>query len=153
MSSIELEVPFSRTYCARLIGRHLTGEAAHLRFIMCMLAGTAPDQLTRPKTLSHVEELAIAITSGNLADARPENAFERAIVAGFTATTIPTRLQSLVQDGRAGEAALRAIDLLSGGATGDLDELTDALAFLRLSGFDDTARRAVIELLFLERRG
>lgn len=153
MSAIELEVPFSRTYCARLIGRHLTGDAAHVRFVMCMLAGTTPDQLTRPASLGRVEELALAITTGDLANAKPVNAFERAIVAGFAANRIPTRLQSLVQDGRKGEAALRSIDLLSGGATGDLDELTDALAFLRLSSFTETARRAVIELLFLERRG
>jgi len=153
MSDIEIEVPFARTYCARLIGRHLTGEAAHVRFSMCLLAGTSADQLTKPEVLTHGEQLAIDLTTDHGAQAQPANAFERAIVAGYMSTAIPTRLHSLVDEGRTGEAALRAIDLLSAGATGDLDELTDALAFFRSAGFSDTARRAVIELLFLERRG
>ncbi len=61
--------------------------------------------------------------------------------------------RGLVESRRLGEAILRAIELLEGGAAGDYDELSDALQFFRSIGLGATARRAALELLLLERRG
>jgi hypothetical protein len=45
------------------------------------------------------------------------------------------------------------MDLVTLGATGELDELADGLALLRALGLDGTARRAALEILILDRRG
>ena len=153
MEMVELEVPFARQYCSRLIGRHLQGEAQHIRFRMCLLAGNQPDGLINPIAPDHREDLVVKLLGGDISAVRPVNAYERAILAGFSSAEMPVRLRSLTAEDRLGEAVLRAIALLENGAKGDLDELTDALTFFRLAGFEKTARRAAIELLFLERRG
>ena len=48
---------------------------------------------------------------------------------------------------------LRAMELFANGSRGDLDQLADALAFFRAVGLEDTARRAALQLIVLERRG
>jgi hypothetical protein len=76
-----------------------------------------------------------------------------AVADGFAATGAPTRAQTLLSEKRTGEAILRALDLLTLGATGELDELSDGIALLRALGLEDTARRAALEILVLDRRG
>jgi hypothetical protein len=98
-----------------------------------------------------------AVAVGDLVTSQPQSApksaKERAIYDGFTASGIPVRLQTLVNDKRLGEAILRALELLEGGAAGDLDELSDAIQFFKAAGLEETARRAALEILLLERRG
>jgi hypothetical protein len=62
-------------------------------------------------------------------------------------------VRSLLDEGRLGEALLRAMDLVTQGAVGGMDELTDGLALLRALGLDGVARRAALEILILDRRG
>jgi len=45
---------------------------------------------------------------------------------------------------------LEAIALFDQGATGNLDDLTDAILLLRAAGLDDVARRASLHLLIRE---
>jgi hypothetical protein len=56
-----------------------------------------------------------------------------------------------LDEGKTGEALLRAIALFDAGADGDLRSVTDALAVLRAVGFEDVARRAALQLLLLDR--
>jgi hypothetical protein len=86
------------------------------------------------------------------ADTAPD-ARAAAIAAGFAATRPPARLAGLLEAGRLGEAILRAIALVNDGAAGDYAQLTDGLATLRLAGLEDTARRAALQILILDRRG
>ena len=78
---------------------------------------------------------------------------QQAIQDGFRATRLPVRLQALAADGRRGEAILRAMELFENGSLGDLDELTDAIAFFNVTGLDDIARKAALQLMLLDRRG
>ena len=50
-----------------------------------------------------------------------------------------------------GEAILRTLVLLDDGASGDPVALTQALATLRAFGLEETARRAALQILLLER--
>jgi len=59
----------------------------------------------------------------------------------------PERLVALVRDDALGEAILRSITLAAAGAKGDPAALTNALAFLRKSGLEDTARRHALQSL------
>ena len=50
-----------------------------------------------------------------------------------------------------GEAILRVLVLLEDGAAGDPVSLTQALATLQAFGLEDTARRAALQIVLLER--
>jgi hypothetical protein len=58
----------------------------------------------------------------------------------------------LLDEGKTGEALLRAIVLFDAGSEGDLRSVTDALTVLLARGHDDVARRAALQLLILDRR-
>ncbi len=76
----------------------------------------------------------------------------RSIVQGFEdGAEIPVRIQNLLDNGQLGEAILRAMALFHRGAQGNLGDLSHALAALRAVGLEDTARRATLQLMLLER--
>jgi hypothetical protein len=56
-----------------------------------------------------------------------------------------------LDDGKLGEALLRAIALFDAGSDGDLRSVTDALTVLRAVGLEDVARRAALQLMILDR--
>ena len=76
-----------------------------------------------------------------------------AIARGFADDPLPTNLDSLVIEGRVGEAALIALDLLATGSEGDSLDLELAIRLLRRLGLDQTARQSALALLVQERRG
>ncbi len=88
--------------------------------------------------------------AGNLTSRTPRLA---AVLNGFAARGAPIRLASLLENGRLGEAILRAIALFNEGVSGDYDQITDAIALFRAVGLEDTARRAALEFLILDRHG
>lgn len=153
MSVLELEMPFARRYCDRIQARSLGREATHIRFALCLLAADTSGQITLPPDPDKKEQFLWAIYRGEMPDLPPADPIFAAIRRGFVESGIPVRLQSLMQEKREGEAILRSIDLFISGATGDLDELSDALTFLRSVGLEDTARQGAIQLVLLERLG
>ncbi|NRA98246.1 MAG: hypothetical protein HRU32_00280 [Rhodobacteraceae bacterium] len=92
----------------------------------------------------------IAVARGipQFATASTETAL--AIRNGFAQTRFPQRYAGLVATDRLGEALFLAIRDFSDGAAGDLDQLRDALAFFRLIGLEDVARRAALDVLLQE---
>ena len=94
------------------------------------------------------------IARGEPAGLTPPDQIAAAIADGFAEAGARRRGSSRWStEGRTGEAILRAMDLVTLGATGELDELADGLALLRALGLDGTARRAALEILILDRRG
>ncbi|WP_417269844.1 hypothetical protein [Celeribacter sp.] len=149
-----LQTVFADLYAARLNAMPLSGAEAEIAFEVALLSkdyevlgvdydATQSDRVTLLKSLA----------SGEVPATRPRDNLERAILDGFRHDGVPVRLKGLVDSRRLGEAILRAIELLEGGAAGDYDELSDALQFFRSVGLEATARRAALELLLLERRG
>jgi hypothetical protein len=55
------------------------------------------------------------------------------------------------RDNRLGEVILQVLAMLQKGAQGDTTAMRDALATLRALGLEDTARRAALQSLLLER--
>lgn len=154
MGESGLQIVFSDLFAQKLADVPLSGAAANTAFEVALLSADyeiiAGDW---DKDLTSDNEFLKSIALGDVPSQRPNTAKKRAIVDGFRASGVPVRLTGLVQSNRLGEAILRAIELLEGGATGDLDELTDAIAFFRAVGLEATARRAALEILVLERRG
>lgn len=154
MGESGLQMVFAELFAEKLSDVPLLGDVAETAFEVALLspsyeiiAGSWDKPLSPDATF--LQSLAL----GEVPDGRPSSAQKRAIVEGFRATGLPVRLTELVQSNRLGEAILRSIELLEGGATGDLDELTDAIQFFRAVGLEATARRAALEILLLERRG
>lgn len=61
------------------------------------------------------------------------------------------RLIATARDGRLGEVILETLAMLQKGSQGDTTAMRDALATLRALGLEDTARRAGLQTLLLER--
>ena len=59
----------------------------------------------------------------------------------------------LLAQKRIGEALLLAMARIETGLHGEMSKLTEGLVLLRQLGLEDTARRAALELILLERRG
>ncbi|MFT6452595.1 MAG: hypothetical protein ACJA06_002097 [Halocynthiibacter sp.] len=153
MESRELEVPFAALYGARLADIPLEGPAKQLAFRIGLLAPEY-ETIARDYTVQNeAERFWKGLSQGDLSATQAPDAYSEAVRDGFAANALPTRLKSLAENDRMGEAILRAVALLSSGSQGDLDEISDAFAFLRNAGLEDTARRAALQLLLLERRG
>lgn len=150
-----LEVPFAQVLGADLAARDLAGPAGEIALRMGLLSAQYETvaETARPAPGDTLAPLLIGIARGQTAGLTPIDERTRAVLEGFTATSLPVRLRSLVEQDRLGEAILRAIELFTSGSNGDLDELTDALAFFRQVGLEQVARQAALEFLILERRG
>lgn len=168
MGAAGLQIVFADLFAQRLADLPLTGEAADVAFEVALLspayetvagnwprtaANSTDTRSTGTKEQLFLKAVALGDLTSELPTQRPSGDLRRAIADGFRANGIPVRLTGLVRDGRLGEAILRAISLLEGGAQGDLDELSDAIQFFRAVGLEATARRAALEILLLERRG
>tara|TARA_R110001583_G_scaffold169768_1_gene322665 strand:- start:60149 stop:61771 length:1623 start_codon:yes stop_codon:yes gene_type:complete len=149
-----LQPVFAELFAARLALLPLNGEAADIAFEVALLSPDYEKIATKwAPALSRDQAFLKGIAMGDLPTQRPSTDMARAIATGFRGTGVPVRLTSLVSEQRLGEAILRAIEVLEGGAAGDIDELSDALQFFRAVGLEATARRAALELMLLERRG
>ena len=62
-------------------------------------------------------------------------------------------MTQLLDQNRTGEAILTAVDRITRGVQGNLDQVTEGLSILRMIGLEDVARRTALQLLMLERRG
>ncbi len=76
---------------------------------------------------------------------------QTAIALAFAATGPARNHKMLLQDGKIGEAILSAAIGLDRASSGNLEGTTQALATLRAVGLENTARRAALQLLILER--
>ena len=153
MSGVELEVAFAKLFAHRLQGLDFDEETRALVFEIALLSDgyeTAANSL-EPTIERH--QILQAIARGGPGPLQSSDPIIGAVQAGFRADGIPTRLRSLVESQRLGEGILRAVALFTNGSKGDLDELSDAIAFFRAVGFEDVARRAALELIILDRRG
>jgi hypothetical protein len=125
------------------------------------LTGTAGDvartlQLLSAEYRSVVDDKQIAplyrsIAAGKVEDIPSDDARSIAIRRGFDSANARPDLTRMARNGRMGEAILRTLILLEDGAAGDPVALTQALATLRVFGLEDTARRAALQILLLER--
>ena len=152
MESVELEVPFARLYggqLARIPALHSDPQVLHI----ALLSWDYQNLVSGFEPQNQDDLFLYSIAQGRPAPFRPKEPMQQAIQDGFRATRLPVRLQALAADGRRGEAILRAMELFENGSLGDLDELTDAIAFFNVTGLDDIARKAALQLMLLDRRG
>ena len=153
MAEVELEPALAAIYAGRLTALDLPGPGGALAFRLALLTPDYEAAAAARAPLDAAEAFLRALAQGVPSASPPPDPLADAVADGFAAQQVPLRVRTLLDENRLGEAILRAMDLVMLGATGELDELADGLALLRALGLEDTARRAALEILILDRRG
>jgi hypothetical protein len=92
-----------------------------------------------------------AVAAGEGAEIAAATPTETAVLESFDPDMARGDLLGMARNGRMGEAILRTLLLLETGAAGDLAALRQSLATLRAFGLEDTASRAALQILLMER--
>ncbi len=153
MQQARAEIQFAKLYGAALQQVPLSGEAALVAFEVGLLS---PDYeavaIAAEEAQAGFDPFLIGIARGTPQDLPASGPRARAIQDAFADVPPPPALQSKVDQGKLGEALLRALALFEAGSDGDLRSVTDALLLLRAVGLEDVARRAALQLMLLDRR-
>ncbi|MEM6941734.1 MAG: hypothetical protein AAF943_12225 [Pseudomonadota bacterium] len=146
MQSAQLEVPFADLFAARLGEFNFQGAPAAIVEDIALLSASY-ETAAQPVEPSLKQDIAM----GSMSPERPVNLMAAALYDGFSSAAPRPDLVALARETRLGEAILRTLSLLHQGAGGNTQALTEAIATLRALGLEDTARRAALQILILER--
>jgi hypothetical protein len=154
MVSMELEVPFAKLFGPRLAAAGLKGSDAALAFRIGLLSDDYEKVALAHTPADSTEAFLIGLARGEVAGTRAPDQMGVAVQSAFEPDARPDdELLFLMDNHKVGEALLRAMEKVTGGASGDLRDVTDGIVLLRKAGLENAARRAGLELLLLERRG
>jgi hypothetical protein len=154
MVAMELEVPFGKLFGSRLAASGLSGADAALAFRIGLLSDDYEKVARSRQPADSAEAFLIGLARGEVAGTRAPDQLGVAVQKAFESDArADDDLRFLMNNHKLGEALLKAMDKITQGASGDLRDVTDGLSLLRQVGLEDTARRAGLELLILERRG
>lgn len=150
MKQAELETAFAGLFAERLAAFELPEPVSRIAFEVGLLSplyeATAAQAPNAPDTA-----LLRAVALGRVTTTRPQETIAAAVHAGFTDAPPRADLRQKAQQKQLGESILTLLSLLEDGMNGDAKALQDALATLRALGLEDTARRAALQVLLLER--
>ena len=154
MQNSALEVSFSTAFQERLSKISLNGSAARIQAQMGLLSPayeTVALSLDSGISLGPDTALIRAVAIGDAAKTAPAAALPRAIHDAFASPTPREAWVEMAKTGRLGEALIATLASLRDGAHGDNRALRESLSTLRALGLEDTARRAALQILLLER--
>lgn len=143
-----IEVAFASLYGERLAELTLNPDAQNLSLSIGLLSPSYEEIAV--KHAASLSPLLAAIARGQVPDNLGNSVAEQAIVDGFSTNAPPIAFDTIMQQGRIGEALLRAFALFSAGLTGDPTNIGEALIVFRKLGLEDTARRAALQYLILD---
>ena len=152
MNRAGLAVGFARMFGRILMEQPSSQTTDRLRFDIQMLAPIYQTAAQFRPLRDDEDRFLTALAQGTLAQHRPFNDTSTAVLRGFTAQPIPSRLRTLLDQRRLGEVILRSIAAFSDGAAGDSQQLSESLATLQEVGLNTTAQSAALQLLILKRR-
>jgi len=153
MKKAQLEVPFAALYGKGLARLPLSADAATLAFSVGLLSEDYETVAGKFNAVSPSEQFLVALAQGDMTAAVAPNDKARAILAAFTAMGGYSQFKPLLDDKKLGEAILQSITLFAKGTSGDFENTRKALILLRSVGLEDTARRAALQLMLLDRQG
>ncbi|WP_232204289.1 hypothetical protein [Roseobacter sp. CCS2] len=152
MQQARAEIQFAKLYGQALQDLPLSGEAAVIAFEVGLLS---PEYeavaIAAEDANAGFDPFLIGIARGTPQNLPANSQRTQAIQEAFDSTPPPSELQNKVEEGKLGEALLRALALFEAGSDGDLRSVTDALKLLRSVGLEDVARRAALQLMILDR--
>lgn len=153
VQNARLEVAFAALYGKRLARLPLDAKTAKLAYRIGLLSKDYENVAAKFKATTPTDVFLAALASGELAEVTAPDAKSTAIKAAFTTRETPEQFKPLLENDKLGEAILRASSMLSNSVSGDLENARKALILLRSVGLEDTARRAALQLMLLDRQG
>lgn len=146
------EVAFADLFAAELTRAPLTGKASQLAWQIRLLAPTYEQSVRNHPPQSEKDRFLAALALGHPQDEKASGPLAQSIATGFSEDRdLPHQVKQLLQSGQLGQAILQTMVLFAQGAQGNLGDLSAALTALRGMGLEDTARRAALQLMLLER--
>ena len=153
MQDARLEVAFAEHYAAELLPLPLAEEADRIAWLLGLLSAEFEAVAAGRPSGTGRDRLLSAVARGAPQGIAPGDPRDAAILAAWTGAEIPAALQAHLDEGRTGEALLRAVSRFNQGLSGEPAALTEALATFRAAGLEETARRAALQALILDRDG
>ena len=144
MRQARLVVPFAQLYGARLMRLGLPGEAGVLADRLGLLSD-APARLAMGVAPDGPLAFAAAIARGEVPPPTTDP-IAQAVADGFTAPPAEDAMR-LAGEGRLAEALLRALAPMARGRDADPRAVTEGLALLQATGFEEAARRLALQIL------
>jgi len=152
MQQARLEVPFADLFGDRLAAQLLLDAKAQETSFFIRLLSSGYEAAADAAPDTEMGRFLAALAHGTPQDAEPPNDMAAAIADGFADPAKPAdNLQAMIDTGRLGQAILMTMTQFARGAQGNLSELSAALSTFRALGLEDTARRASLQLLLLQR--
>ena len=139
------DADFANLFHEALAGFELTGTPGAIAAKVLLLSPAYESAAYAP------DDLAAQIARGALPRQRPDAPLAAAVYDAFNDAPPRQDLITKARQKRLGESLLVVLGLLEEGRAGDAMALRSALASLRALGLEDTARRAALQLLLLER--
>lgn len=149
LGAVNLLSWLGETFGDRLADVPLLGEDGLLAYQVRLLSANYERAALDHAPRTERDQFLNAVAKGQMDDLAGYDPLSRAIKDGFENPRLPESLSNLSTQDHGGELLLHALHLLKSGQSGELKDLTSALALLRLMGVEDTARRASLELLLL----
>lgn len=144
---VGLDHALARQYGGRLAGLPLNGRAGQIALTLGLLSPEFSTLSREVRSADPGERFLIAVAQSVPETAMAPDPLAAAVREGLLSERPPAALDRLLQDGRVGEALLRAVTLFAEGASGDLDGVAQAIATLQALELDEAAQRAALELL------
>ncbi|MQY41329.1 hypothetical protein GG681_01645 [Epibacterium sp. SM1969] len=152
----EVETGFADLFSEQLAQIPLEGSAAELAWRIRLLAADYELAAQQPPSDGAANQFLADLAMGQPPTVQAPDIRAASIAAAFAPdafeTYVPRSFQQMIEQGRLGEVILETIMLFGRGSEGDLSALSEALATFRLVGLEETARRAALQLMLLERR-
>ena len=156
MTDAELEVPFAMLFADQLARLPLTVDASRIAYDMGLLSEDYARLSRSPHAPDDVRGRFLAgLAQGSVKGLPAPDSMARALAPVFDGSTVVLSddARLLLEQKRIGEALLLAMARIEAGLHGEMGKLTEGLALLRDLGLEDTAKRAALQLMLLERRG
>ena len=155
MREAELETAFAELFFDDLRAIPLAGKMHALALQIGLLSSSYESAANDPALLSPhpspLEALAVAVARGEAPRGQPDGDTAGAIHAAFADPAPRADLLEHAARDQLGSAILHTLRLLHDGAGGDTRALFEALSTLRALGLEDTARRAALQAILLQR--
>jgi len=148
---MQLETVMADLFAERLMQMTLPDR---VRALVLDIALLSPLYETAARDLTPVtprQRFAVGLAQGSPSADMATTPTEAAITDGFARTGAAPEHQALLDQGRLGEAILSAATRLDARSNATREGLGAALSALRAFGLEETARRAALQILLLER--
>ncbi len=152
LGEVGLQIVLAELVFPRIIDMQLNEQANRLRFRLALLHREHASLTLRLGTTDKHDLFLAALAREEWVTAKPNGDLEMAILDALQGKTTRSRLGQMVQNGRKGEAVLRAMHLLASERRFDPVAIETAISVLVQAGMTEQAHDVAIQVLILNRQ-